>query len=487
MALTKTELYELLQLKKERERKKKPAYTPNAGQLPMHQSTKEIRFSAAGNGSGKTTAAVHEAIWAAQGYHPIKKKHTRVPADLAIVLDKPDKADKVWLKEIRKWFDIADDQLHKRGKPNTSEITFSNGSVITFYSHDQDPLTFESIELDAVIYDEPPPQHIFTALRRGTRKKGTVPWHLIIGTPLAAPWLRTKIWEPWSRGELPEADCFRFGTEVNKANINWEAQQRNFAFMSEHERLIRAEGHFFDLEGQALAHMLDRSAHVMPRTWEYSKDWPCIIAIDPHPAKAHIALLLTVDRDDRLYVIKEMSRKAVARDFAKDIKHWLNHHKVIDIVVDSLGSAELTGAEGYKSFIEVLNEEGVRARSTTYNEKSDEEFIDRLRTALQVPEESDNFGQFIPKLRFHADCVGIWTDLEQVQWVRDKKLQENKPKLDIQYKDYLACLKYALAANLTTSREKVKVINRVHRLHGFNTRSGAKRAARTNMLRRGRI
>ena len=37
--------------------------------------------------------------------------------------------------------------------------------------------------------------------------------------------------------------------------------------------------------------------------------------------------------------------------------------------------------------------------------------------------------------------------MENVAWLRHKNLDMNKPKLDITHKDYLACVKYALAAD----------------------------------------
>jgi len=469
----KLRLYDLIQEKKRRLRESKSVYKPNSGQKPIHESTATVKFCASGNGSGKTTAAVHEAVWAAHGYHPVLKKHTKVPASIAVVLDKPDKADSVWLPEMRKWFNIPEKHLHKRGKPNTTQVSFDNGSTITFYSHEMDPLSFESIQIDAAVYDEPPPRHVFIGLRRGARKKDTSPWHLIIGTPLAAPWLRTDIWEPWSRGELNDTECFRMSSDVNKDNINWEEQQRNFAFMNDKERNIRREGHFFDLEGQALAHLWKRDTHIMENIhWEDS--WPCVVAVDPHPSKKHVAVLLGVDRDNQLVVLKEMADKATARDFARALKKWYNDYRVIDIVVDSLGSQDMTSGEGFKSFIQVLNEEGIRARATTYDDKNDEAFISRIQDALRIPEEANNFGQRIPKLRVNSSCRGVINDIEQVQWTRDKRLDINKPKLDIQNCDYLACLKYALACNLFIGKGKAKYYVYKKPLYGLKLASQRK-------------
>ena len=205
--------------KKRRLLEKRDVYKPNAGQKPVHLSLAVVRAVFAGNGGGKTALAVNEAIWAALGHNPETGQLAKVPARVIVVLDKPDKVDSVWLPEIKKWYALKPEQLEKRGKPYISAITFGNGSEIVFMFHEQEPMSFESIELDMAIFDEPPPRHVYIALRRGGRKKGSKPRFLIIGTPLGQPWLRTDIYEPWAKGELSDHECFRYGTKVNESNL----------------------------------------------------------------------------------------------------------------------------------------------------------------------------------------------------------------------------------------------------------------------------
>ena len=137
----------------------------------------------------------------------------------------------------------------------------------------------------------------------------------------------------------------------------------------------------------------------------------------------------------------------VPRQFAAHLKKWYSGYQITDVVVDCLGSQEGTGGEGFKSFIQVLNEEGVRARATTYDEKQDDAFIARIQDALVIPDGG------IPKLRIFSGNFGILTDIKNVTWVKYKGLDEYKPKLDISNKDYLSCLKYALASNLHPNKD----------------------------------
>src|SRR5688500_9900156 len=109
----KLEYYDLIQEKKRRLLEAREAYTPNSGQLAVHLSAAVLRAVFAGNGGGKTALGANEALWAALGYNPITKVKSKVPARVIVVLDKPDKVDTVWLPELKKWYPIKAEQLHK--------------------------------------------------------------------------------------------------------------------------------------------------------------------------------------------------------------------------------------------------------------------------------------------------------------------------------------------------------------------------------------
>lgn len=437
----KIKYLEIMREKKRRARNKKAKYVPHAEQLVFHKSDATERYVFCGNGWGKTASLVHEVYWAATGYNPILDEHTKVPAKIIYLLDDAEKSDMLIIPELRKWFNVEDKWLSKDGKPSTSTIKFPNGSTIKFLSHGIDPMKAEGIQFDFLAADEPPPKHLYNGLTRGMREKGSRKRTIIAGTPIAEAWLYNEVFLPWQKGELDYVDCFTGSSEANKDNIDWERQEKWLARLTPEERESRKHGKFFNLSGLALASLFDRKIHVIdPIDWPRS--WPCVIAIDPALNKPHVACLLGVNNRDELFYIKEISLKAPAREFAKRLKAWYKDYPVVDIVCDSLGSSGTSGGEGLSSFIDVLNDEGVRTRATRYEDKNDERWMEMIQQVLYFDREMANP---IPQLRIFKGNYGIITDIENVQWKKIKHSDQYQAKLDISQKDYLAALKYALA------------------------------------------
>lgn len=446
----KEALLQAIQERKRREKSKKPPFVPNEGQLSVLQSDKLIRVVTSGNGSGKTVLAVVEAVNTCLGVNPFRKVDTPVPTKVIYVLDKPSKVNDKIVVEMKRFYDTSEWVFHKDGTPGIRRVSFPNGSEMVFMFHEQEAMSFESVDsYSSCAYDEPPPRHVFIGLARGGRSKGYKTRHLFCGTPIGpnASWLRTELLEQWKAGD-PDIEVFNFSTHVNSAHLDDGYIESFSKRLTEKEIQVRLHGQWSDLDGLALAHLWRDDKHLTKGEYAVEKEWPTVIAIDPHPTKAHCVLALTATPDDRLVAIDFAERKEVPRDFARFLRKWMERFRVIDIVVDNLGSSEMTGGEGFKSFIQVLNEEGVRARPTTYDEKSDEDWITRIQDALLIPDTPDNFGQMEPKLKVHPRCRTLISDIKNAQWVKIRNQDLYKPTLDISNKDALACLKYALATGL---------------------------------------
>jgi hypothetical protein len=458
----KLALLEAVEEKKRRQLEARESFVPNAGQVPVIEAFSkeavETVLVLTGNGGGKTALGVNLAIESALGYINHTKTYTPVPARVYVVLDKPEKVETTWLTEIKKWYPLKGDQCHKQGKPYISMIQFPNGSELRFLFHDQEPMSFESIEGDVFIFDEPPPRPVFIALRRAGRKKGRKPKYLIIGTPIAASWLRTELYEPWARGERPEIECFRFSTEVNKSNLSDGYIESFSKYLTDKEIQVRLHGSFFDLDGLALAHLIDEKKHFIPMP-RWPQGWPVVVAVDFHPRKSHVAIMLGITDKDELIVLKEMTSRSIPSVFARELKEFYKGYRVVDLVCDSLGNSDLTGGEGNLSFIKVLQNNGVRIRATRFDEKNDESWIQAIQEILAVPLEPDNMGRQEPRLKFVNTCKGSINDVRTVEWQRFKNMDEFKPRLGMASKDFLSCIKYAVACQPTYLKAaKTKVI-----------------------------
>jgi hypothetical protein len=441
--------YEAIQEKKRRLMAAKPVYKPNQGQLAVHMDAKRIRIVAAGNGGGKTALGANETIWWLTGFNPLTQVFTKVPATVIVLLDNPIKVDQVWMPELRKWYPIDEScELRKNGKPYVNQIIFKNGSQIIFMTHDQEDLVFEGVQLDYLVADEPFPRRIWIALSRGQRKKGSDPKTLIIGTPIGQPWIYNDLWKKSISGERTDIGLHRFSVEVNRQNLADGYIEAFSANLTEQEKKVRLLGHFAHLEGLALAHLFDRGTHVVD-AFPWPRGKPAVLVIDPHFAKPHVATLIGATGDGRIYYIKELKSKNPARAFAKELHEFLKGEwRMIDYVIDSLGETTGTGGEGNRSFAEVLRDAGIPVRSTSFDDKNDEDFIQRIQQVLEIPQEADNFGRKLPKLAVISGNSGIIEDIESCQWQKYRQHDVFKPKLDISSKDYLACLKYALSTNI---------------------------------------
>lgn len=441
----KLKLLDAAEEKKRRVRETREAFTPHDGQLPICQSEKYIRGVVCSNSFGKTALCVNEALWAALGYNPVTKKTSFVPAHVVVVLDKPSKVEDPWLKEVRKWYNLREEQLDKEGKPYYSRIDFDNGSTISFMFHEQTELSFESIsDISAIIMDEMPPRHAFIALTRGQRDKHLKPWVLIATTMISSSWMYKDLYIPWTKDERDDVEFFSGNMRQNEKNLADGYIERFSRNLTEKEKIVRIEGGWDQIDGLALAHLFKKDTHVIkPIRWPIS--WPVVIAIDPAMRKPHVACMVGITPENQYVYLKELRLKGGGKEFATALKQFYNGFRVTNIVCDSMGSSDLTGGDGVLSFIKVLQNNGIRVRPTRYDEKDDEAFISMIRDVLEIPEEADNFGKKLPKLRIIEGNKGIISDIETAAWVKIKNTEEFKPKIDITQKDHLACLKYALA------------------------------------------
>ena len=139
-------------------------------------------------------------------------------------------------------------------------------------SFEQHPDSFEGPVWDGVWIDEPPPQRIFNAIRRGCiAKKG---WIWITATPIKEPWMRDVIVRP----SEDDGDPMSKFAQVFTARIEWNCRQHHdssldhdfiesyLAALSPEERAARERGDFIDQSALAFPHVTEQM-HVTGDLW----------------------------------------------------------------------------------------------------------------------------------------------------------------------------------------------------------------------------
>lgn len=451
------DLAELIVLAEETEKqnqKKKVTYAPNSVQEKFHKSNAFIRALFSGNGVGKTTGCLNEAIWTATGTHPFRQT-SRIPNTTIIVLDDPFKADTVYITELRKrkWYDLSKLKVEKHGRPYTTEIIFPNGSNIIFMGHEVSEDKWESIQCAAIIFDEPPPRFIFPALLRGMREQGMKFWIAFAGTPRGknAPWMYREIYRPWKMGQDKDIECFGGSTYDNLHNLDPGTIERWKKRFTKEELKTRVEGEFEFLTGRVFPEF--HADHHIEKPFDWPFAWPCILAIDPHVRKNHCAVIIGIDPDKELHVIRELETSLAGRRAAEFFINGCAGFNIRVGICDNYGSMPTTGGEDRKSFIDVFNETSRRIlsriviRPTTKAEKSDDEWIEDMRDWLRL--EVDNTGKERPRFHIFDNCLKTIDNFESYIWDEHKGAQaEGK---DVKEKplgtdcDFLMCVKYGIA------------------------------------------
>ncbi len=460
--LPQEDLLELLALAEQMEAnaKKTAVYIPNIIQNAVHRSVAFIRALFSGNGVGKTTACLQEALWTATGTHPYKET-SRIPNTTIIVLDDSSKSDTVYWAELMKkrWYDPAKITREKHGRSYTTEWLFPNGSNLIFMTHEMAEDKWESIQATGIIFDEPPPRFIFAALLRGQREKDMKPWMMFAGTPRGrhAPWMYKEIYRPWKFGEDDEIECFFGSTDDNLHNLDPDTIKRWEKRYSKAELETRRHGSFEFLSGR-IFDTFSREHHIVD-DFPFPRSWHCVLAIDPHLRKNHTAVILGVDPDGDVYVVRELETSLAGRRAAEFFILACEPYNIRTGVCDNFGSIKLYDdgdSSERKSFIDIFNDVALKMnrkrcmiRPTTRKEKKDDEWIEDMKDWLRL--EVDTEGNLRPKFHVFKSCVKLIDNFDTYIWdehvgrLASTMINDPKEQPLGTSQDYLMCVKYGLA------------------------------------------
>jgi hypothetical protein len=260
-------------------------YDPHdRGQAQFHAAPHIVRALFPGNGFGKTRAAGTEANWWLTHRHPFQT----TPDWPCIV---------IWCCETFKQFKILRPQLEEEcfdrpWKFNKSDhiYTFGDGGMMFLISGDSSWTHVQGINPDLVIFDEEPPEALWSEMRMRRRGRRKTRYCFAATATQGMTWMYRDLYLPWlnhhqERG-LDEPAAMQEQAHpmlwvwphggigdnpgADEGDRAWYLSQ---SFNSEAERIVRLDGGFADFSGTPVFDLeaLGNQAAGRSATWDWRR------------------------------------------------------------------------------------------------------------------------------------------------------------------------------------------------------------------------
>jgi phage terminase large subunit-like protein len=321
-----------------RQQARKPniyGYVPHDKQRAFHSATAKKRLYIGGNRSGKTTAAVAEAIYYLRGDHPFKSVYEPPVYGRSIGVDFVRGVKSILIPQFQRWIPPS---LLKGGSWTRSydtesrTLTLTNGSTLEFMSYEQDTDKFAGVPRHFTHYDEEPPKHIFNECQARLIDYNGDAWFSM--TPVEGmTWVYDELFEKGSRDD-PHGQIFIVIADMtDNPHINAEGVANFLLGLDEDEKKRREQGEFVSLGGLVFKGFKPET-HVIPYDVP-PKSWQWYASVDPGLNNPTCWLWHAVSPNDEVVTFwEEYDSGKVVSEWA-DIFHERNKSfgKVPDIVV----------------------------------------------------------------------------------------------------------------------------------------------------------
>ena len=286
-------------------------FIPNDSQMPCMSSSVPERWSMCGNGSGKTASLVLQGVWHLTGDYPDwfpEKMKCKLPSNGAFSTTTFTNAtEKGLIYEFQKWCPGGLGRTKtRRFRWDTRMKRISDkktGSVIDFFSYDQDPKDWAGPTKDYWLWDEHGSHDHYQEAKRALRGS---PATFCAGlTPVQGiSWELDLVVEQEDGVRL---QVFRGRTIDNKANLPEDYLETLTRGLTEDQKRIRLFGDFIELSGLVYPEF-DIIVHSCDE-FDVNKDeyttWPKILIIDPGYRNPCARLWCAVSPDRQLYFYRE--------------------------------------------------------------------------------------------------------------------------------------------------------------------------------------
>jgi hypothetical protein len=430
-------------------------YEPN---LPVETlvssigSTKNLVYVlSAANGIGKTTGLVNLAgniIFGPQNRffdYPLFRnwpypKRLRIVSEVSQV-----KESGPVPTEIEKWWPKGKYQAFKAGHPYPSEYKAGDW-ILEVMTYDQDKEQHEGANLGAVLFNEPPPQHLWTPNTSRLRMGG---FAAVFMTPLTeAGWFFDEVvprHAPFVFYADVETACKQHGTRGHLEHADIE---RLTAEYTEEEREARMTGKAMYLKG-LIFQTFDPSVHVLKEEIRPPYGAPVWNVVDPHSDKPFASIWAFPDARGDLYIFDEWPNEDFYRmhgcqltihDYKRLFGDKESGLTIAKRVIDR-HFADTASAANKRTLRQELQGIGMNYWPSYKAEEEVETGIERVRRALAYDKTKPLSSLNQPKLFISPKCKNTIKSLQN--WARDP--DNGKPKEG--FKDFCDVVRYLLMAD----------------------------------------
>lgn len=402
---SRAEKEELLKKLRQRELLVKEAvldhFKPTSYQQEFLSSPHRIRAMFCGNGSGKTTVQTIDLIYTHTNTHPYRD--TSKVFHTWFLVSGLDKVEDYW-REIKRWCPPTKlPRPDKMGSSSIRRLYWSNGSMTTFYSHDQEPMKLEGTNIDALYVDEPCPKNLWVAAFRGLRNNPDY-FISIAATPVSEPWMYEELYLPGITGQNKDVKIIE-ASMLDNPHLSKDFIQLFETQLTDDEKEVRIKGKFAALQGRVFKEF-DRRKHVLAlQAWP--ADWPVYVGLDVHTRKPNTAIWLGVTKDEQFVVLDECAVEGI-EEFAKKVAQKNEGRRIINICADN---SALSADWSQRSAIQMLSDNGVVATPVRQSDKDVANGITKMRHLLKGTHTDGK-----PDLFVMENCKGVIREFELYVW-----------------------------------------------------------------------
>lgn len=446
-------------------------FKPLKYQEPWFAADEEIRPVVAPNQQGKTTWGAIESISGCIGDRPIalggndRARPLRNSKKGYRALVAGESFDALRDNVLPKFNEfISPGMLMGQPKKNAEGFPylwrFQSGAEMVLMSYQQEVSVFEGAVWDRAWFDEPPPQAIFNAVRRGLMaRQGRTDLSL---TPLKEAWLLDELLIPGRDEESPLFGAVAIFPEIDihsncsacNPGVGILPHDRILTFLAlvpPAERAAREFGTFSAVADLEFAYVTS-DTHVVPDIDVKRFGWPVVEVVDPAMKRPLHVGWFAVDPDENWYWFHAAQ---VPNDgFQRMVKDIQNHRRFVGrqpdrAIMDRRGGKHRIDADLQHDWFMKFHAAGI------LYEESVDTHVQTLHDWMRPTYNPMNGDKAVPKLRICqsvADMVKgpLWA-FRRFVWVADPTKRDRRV-YDQTGKDWVDLAMYLRAADLKYKR-----------------------------------